>query len=300
MQLFSLTSSTGGGYLAQAAGWQWDFWLPAIITSAVFILALVLLPETLFSRSPDFLTTRSHERTYSQMLWDFKGNMIPGRNLHMRDFMHSFYMLKYPSISLPFWYYTWAWTFVNVLPAVTLANLYSKNYKLKSGPIGLSLGISLIIGGLLGELSAGKMSDYIMFRLARRNGGIRKPEHRLYLSTLSAFFMPLGMIIFGVCLQNKKDFHIPLIGLAISTFRIQNLVMQWRLMITMLINYQANTGSKSRQLVFMPMYPTVTNLKHLSPAISSTSAVVFHLLLATTLYRMRTRLDMVGLGPLLP
>jgi MFS family permease len=206
----------GGGYLGQAAGWQWDYWLPGIITSVSFLVALFLFPETLFSRGPKFLAERKHERTYWEMLWNFKGNLIPQRKLHAGDFLHTFYMLKYPSITIPFWYYTWAWTFVNTLPAISLANIYTKAYHFKSGPIGLSLGVSLIIGCLLGELSAGRLSDYIVYRLAKQNGGIRKPEYRLYLSTLSAFFMPVGMIIFGVCIQKKTSFIPPLVGLSTS------------------------------------------------------------------------------------
>ncbi|KAL1968408.1 hypothetical protein VTN77DRAFT_1937 [Rasamsonia byssochlamydoides] len=41
----------GGGYIAQAAGWAWDFWLPAIITAASLSFAVFLFlkrssPET--------------------------------------------------------------------------------------------------------------------------------------------------------------------------------------------------------------------------------------------------------------
>jgi hypothetical protein len=204
--------------LGQAAGWQWDYWLPTIITSVSFVVALGLFPETLFSRHPQFLSERVHERSYWELLFNFKGNLIPNRKLHRGDFLHTFYMLKYPSIVFPFWYYTWAWTFINTLPAISIANIYSKKYHFKSGPIGLSLGVSLIIGCLLGELTSGKLSDYIMYQMAKRNGNVRKPEYRLYLSTLSAIFMPVGLIVFGVCIEKGTGFVPPLVGLAIGTF----------------------------------------------------------------------------------
>lgn len=47
---------------------------------------------------------------------------------------------------------TMAWTYINVLPAVTLAEIYSKYYHMKGEAIGLSLGLSLIIVGVLGEM----------------------------------------------------------------------------------------------------------------------------------------------------
>lgn len=155
-----------------------------------------------------------------QMLWDFKGNMIPGRRLHASDFLQSFYMLKYPSIIFPFWYYTVAWTFINVLPAVTIATIYTQFYHLKSGPIGASLGVSLMIGSIIGEFFAGRASDYLMMRLARSNNGVRKAEHRLYLSSLSAIFMPAGLIIFGATIGRYNQ-YVPLVGLGVGVFGLQ-------------------------------------------------------------------------------
>ncbi|KAJ7662925.1 major facilitator superfamily domain-containing protein [Mycena rosella] len=165
-----------GGFLGAAKGWKWDFYIGAIITSVPFVIALFLFPETLFSRDEEFLTSRTHERSYTEMLWNFKGNMIPDRQLRLSHFTHSFTMLKYPSVTFPFIYYTLAWTFINILPAVTLATIYHKFYHMDAGAIGACLGISLTIGSVLGELCAGRLSDYIMYRMAARHDGVRKPE----------------------------------------------------------------------------------------------------------------------------
>lgn len=205
-----------GGFLGQAAGWQWDYWLGAVVTGASLTVAIFFFPETLFSRDPEFLSTRIHERSYWEMLFDFRGNLIPGRKLSLQDFFYSFYMLKYPSVLFTFWYYTWSWTFINILPAISLATIYTKEYHLKSGPIGACLGVSLIIGSVLGELCAGRLSDYIMFRMAKRNGDIRKPEFRLYLPILGAIFMPVGIIVFGACV-GKTGYIPPLVGLSVGT-----------------------------------------------------------------------------------
>ena len=154
------------------------------------------------------------------MLFNFRGNMIPGRHLHWGDFLQSFKMLKYPSIYFPFWYYTWAWTFINVMPAISLAYIYNTFYHLKPGPIGACLGISLTIGSIIGEVFAGRASDWVMYRMAKRNNDIRKPEYRLYLCTLSAGFMPLGLIIFGATV-GKTSYMVPLVGLAVGVFGLQ-------------------------------------------------------------------------------
>ncbi|KAJ7108767.1 major facilitator superfamily domain-containing protein [Mycena epipterygia] len=209
-----------GGFLGAAKGWKWDFYIGAIITSFPFVVALFLFPETLFSRDEEFLAARTHERSYLEMLFNFKGNMIPNRQLRLSHFTHSFVMLKYPSVTLPFIYYTLSWTFINILPAVTLATIYHKFYNMGAGPIGACLGISLTIGSVLGELCAGRLSDVIMYRMAKRHDGVRKPEYRLYLSPLSAFFMPVGIIIFGATV-GRTGFIPPLVGLSIGVFGLQ-------------------------------------------------------------------------------
>lgn len=207
---------SAGGWIGQAAGWQWDFYYPALVTTVSFLVALFFLPETMFSRGPRFLEEKRGERTWRQLLWDFKGNMIPQRKLRPMDFMTSLIMLKYPSVSIPFFFYTWSWTFINILPAVSMAKIYASVYGFKSGTIGLCTGIPLIIGCLVGELTGGRLSDYILLRRARGRGGIFKPEDRLYLTFLSAIAGPVGMVIFGVCLSKKANFVVPLVGLGVG------------------------------------------------------------------------------------
>lgn len=150
------------------------------------------------------------------MLFNLKGNLVPQRRLHVRDFYTSFLMLKYPSVVFPFWYYTCSWAFVNILPAISMASIYSIRYHFTNGIIGLCIGIPLTIGCVLGELCAGKLSDLIMYRLAKRHDGQRKPEHRLFLTTPAAFLMPAGVILFGVCVERRTHWVIPLVGLGIG------------------------------------------------------------------------------------
>lgn len=107
-----------------------------------------------------------------------------------------------------------------MLPAISLATIYTNFYSLDAGGIGACLGLSLMIGSLLGECSAGRASDYVMYRMALRNDGVRKPEYRLYLCTLSAVFMPAGLIIFGATVGHS-NFVIPLIGLGVGAFGLQ-------------------------------------------------------------------------------
>ena len=220
-----------GGFLAQAYGVAWDYWVPAICTSASFMVAVFLLPETLFSRHPDFLSNRTKERSYFDMLFNLKGNLIPGRDFHLSAFAHPFVMLKYPSISFPALYYFSGWMFVNTMPAVTIANTYNHVYHWKSGQIGLCLGTSLVIGSFLAEAVTGHVTDLVLYLDSKRNNGIRRPEARLYQTLIGAVFQPVGLMVYGFCIQNHKGWVASSAGLAIGKLYIVSLQSPFELMI---------------------------------------------------------------------
>jgi hypothetical protein len=178
------------------------------------------LPETLFSRSPSVLAGHD-ERTYVQMLFSFRKNMLRDRNLHARDFFRPFEMLRYPSVSITCLSYAVSFAYSSVLPAVTITALFSRNYQFETGIIGLFLGLPLLIGSCIGEIFSGRFSDWVMLRYAKRHDGERKPEARLPASLAGAFFCPMGIIIYGVTLQNHAHWIGPVIGLVIASFGLQ-------------------------------------------------------------------------------
>ncbi|OAA63411.1 Major facilitator superfamily domain, general substrate transporter [Niveomyces insectorum RCEF 264] len=209
-----------GGYLAQRAGVRWCFYLPAIVNAVTFLVMLIALPETLFSRSEQNLA-RHKERTYLQMLFSFRRNALLDRKLRVRDIVRPFEMLRYPSVTLTFIYYIVSFAFSSILPAVTVAILFTKIYHFNTGIIGLMLGLPLLIGSALGELLSGPFSDYVVYRYASRHNGNRKPEARLPASLGSLILCPAGIIIYGVCLQHQTHWMGPVMGMAISSFGLQ-------------------------------------------------------------------------------
>ncbi|TGO82316.1 hypothetical protein BPOR_0863g00010 [Botrytis porri] len=50
-----------GGYTGQAGGWQWNYWVGAIITGIALLFAIFFFPETLFRRDAVALVTKRHE-----------------------------------------------------------------------------------------------------------------------------------------------------------------------------------------------------------------------------------------------
>lgn len=209
-----------GGYLAEAAGFRWCFHLPAIVGAFMFVLMIFAFPETLFSRSEESLA-RHRERTYWQMLFNFRENCLRDRRLLLRDFVRPFEMLQYPSVALTVLHYMISFGFCTVLPAVTVAILFSQAYDFGTGIIGLMLGLPLLVGSGLGEFLSGPFSDWVMYRYAARHDGERKPEARLPACIASVLLSPAGIIIYGVCLQHHTPWIGPVMGMVIASFGLQ-------------------------------------------------------------------------------
>lgn len=113
-------------------------------------------------------------------------------------------MLKYISIVIPGVYYMIAFGFGTIIFAATGSQLFAKLYHFNIEQTGLLMSVPLIIGGLIGEFNAGWVTDFMVYRYARKNGGMRKPEARLDAIWL-ALLAPIGVIIQGVCLTHYKS-----------------------------------------------------------------------------------------------
>ncbi|OJJ77179.1 hypothetical protein ASPBRDRAFT_190512 [Aspergillus brasiliensis CBS 101740] len=73
-----------------------------------------------------------------------------------------------------------AW--VSVLGAVQSLYLLYPPYNFNSAQIGL-FNLSGLVGGIIGSIIGGPLTDWVAITISRRNHGIYEPEYRLYLGT---------------------------------------------------------------------------------------------------------------------
>lgn len=95
--------------------------------------------------------------------------------------------------------------------------LYAPPYNFNSSQVGL-MGIPGFIGTLLFALMAGRLSDSIILRLAKKNGGIYEPEMRLWLILAFVPFIAIGLLTFGLGLANGQPWWVLSLGLGIAAF----------------------------------------------------------------------------------
>lgn len=131
-------------------------------------------------------------------------------------------MAKYPSVIFPALYYAAQYGFASILPAVTVASIFSEEFHWNTLEIGLAYGGALSIGGILGELAAGLVLDAIIKR-ARHTSPLSNPppEIRLRAIWTSAILVPTGLLIYGFTLQYHVFWFAPLFGMGLACSGLQ-------------------------------------------------------------------------------
>lgn len=112
-------------------------------------------------------------------------------------------MLKCMAVLFPIALYMACFGYGTILFALTGAEFFTKFYGFTTPQTGLMLSIPLLIGGILGELGAGWVTDWLSNRYAQRHNGERLPEARLS-AIWGAILVPVGIIMEGVCLTRHE------------------------------------------------------------------------------------------------
>lgn len=224
MGIYTVTFITGGhiaptigGYIANNISWRWCFYVPAILTGALWLLFVLTVPETLYSRGAEVIARPSRSWTQNMFM---VGRAHPTRCLRLIDFLRPFQMLKYPSVLLPALYYAVSFATGSILFILSSANLFGRIYHYEPRQTGLLLGIPITIGSLIGETVSGGFSDWISAKRALFRGQ-RKPEDRLLAIVPGSVLVPLGVIIEGVCLEYATHWIGVALGIVLSSIGLQ-------------------------------------------------------------------------------
>ncbi|KXL42978.1 hypothetical protein M433DRAFT_58968 [Acidomyces richmondensis BFW] len=211
-----------GGFTAlnPHLGWRWCYWVPAMILAGTWVINLFCLPETLYNRNARANIAQTGPNRDWTRLFTF-GNVAVRRKMKLSDFTHVFEMLRYPSVLLPAIYYSISFGLGSVLFAVTGAAAFGSIYNFNTAEVGMAIGLSTFVGTLVGELSAGPVSDRILYLQTKRSGGAFRPEARLQAIWPGFILCPAGVIIEGVTLQYKTHWIGPILGIGIAAFGLQ-------------------------------------------------------------------------------
>lgn len=69
-----------------------------------------------------------------------------------------------------------------------------------------------VIGSLLGGILCGKLNDIVIRALSKRNDGIFEPEMRLPVTCVPMVATIVGLLMFGIGIENGDHWIVPVIG----------------------------------------------------------------------------------------
>ncbi|KAJ7460933.1 MFS multidrug transporter [Mycena galericulata] len=210
------------GYLVQNKGWQSAFYLLAASHLLLFFAHLFFGPETLYLNrfapgtgyDEKEVTSRTGWRSYITFY------VYDPRHISLGEVFRPLIMIWRPVVLLPALAYAITFSYTNVLMTIQIPQLFGEKFHLTPGQMSLQF-ISLLIGAVLGEQLAGYGSDVLVNWRTRRAGGRRIPEFRLALAPPGFMLAIIGLIVWGIQLQNAtvgKWNVTPDIGSAIALF----------------------------------------------------------------------------------
>jgi MFS family permease len=207
-----------GGFLVQAAGWRWLFWLTAISGGVAALAAAAFLRES----NPAVLLKRKTKRLQKET-----GNMnlrskldqgLTTKQLLARAVIRPTKLLFTSPVCGLFSLYN-AFVYSTIyLFFTTFTFVFTGVYHFSEGMVGLSY-IGSGIGMMCGMVFYGMTSDKLIQRLTKKYGVERpKPEYRLPLTIFASPFIPAGLFLYGWTAQNAVHWAVPMLGTLLVGF----------------------------------------------------------------------------------
>jgi MFS family permease len=223
------------GFIVQALGMDWAFWIVAMFTGANLVCMFFFMPETKYTGQrpdifqdsmtidgksdgkPEQIHVEEAPNTIPSKTWveelKFWSRGDPEINL-WHIFLRPFVLLAYPTVVWSCFIYGLALSW-NVILGASVAQLFAPPpYGFDSNAQGLFF-LSPFVGSLFGVYFSGPFSDWVANFLTKRNRGIREPEMRLPICFVAAFFTFSGALWFGLSYEHQMHWAMPVVGAGI-------------------------------------------------------------------------------------
>ncbi|KAK1757152.1 bicyclomycin resistance protein [Echria macrotheca] len=199
-----------GGFLAEAKGWRWVFWLLAILAGTLSICMLVFARE---SYAPVLLqrkTERLRKETGNDLLRSKLDAGLSAQDYFKRGIIRPLKLLTKSPMCIIFAIYISIMYGYLYLMFTSISYVFTGNYGFSTSIVGLVF-LGLGIGSLTGLFFFGAVSDRTMKRL-KAEGKDLKPEARLTMMPLAAFLLPAGFFIYGWTAEKHVHWIVPILS----------------------------------------------------------------------------------------
>lgn len=207
-----------GGFLTQAEGWRWLFWLIAIASGVVAIAGVIVFRETNASVILQRKVKRLRKVTGNPNLRSKLDSSLTPRDLLTRAIVRPTKLLFLsPICGLMCLYNAFIYAILYLFIA-TFTFVFEDDYHFSEGTVGLVY-IGMGIGMTIGMVLYGMTSDRIRQHLINASSdGQAKPEYRLPPTIFASPFIPVGLFIYGWTAQYHVHWAVPLFGTLLTGF----------------------------------------------------------------------------------
>ncbi|CAJ2499748.1 Uu.00g026010.m01.CDS01 [Anthostomella pinea] len=210
-----------GGFLSDAEGWRWTFWLLAIAGGLVSIVELFALKESYAPVIIQRKVARLRKETGNDLLRSKLDIGLSPGDYFKRAVIRPIKMIfKSPIVAIMSLYTAVTYGYLYVM-FTTMTEVFEETYGFNTSTVGLSF-LGLGVGSLIGIGLYSSTSDkYIRRkaaeadRAAEASGSAKtgmKPEYRLPMLPLGAALIPAGLFIYGWTADYKVHWIAPIIG----------------------------------------------------------------------------------------
>lgn len=200
-----------GGFLTNAKGWRWVFWLLVIMSGFMTAVTLIFLRESYAPTILERKAARLRKETGNPEL----KSALASKKTPSKTFTAAIVRPMQLLFTSPIVFFLSLFTAINYgylfLLFTTFPSVFQKIYGFTTGTTGLAyLGIG--IGMFIGLTIMGVISDRMLVSATKKNNGICKPEFRLPAMMYGSFLLPAGLFWYGWSTQNHTHWIVPIIG----------------------------------------------------------------------------------------
>ena len=223
------------GFINDGQGWRWVLYWCSIFCAIGFAFLFFLMEETNYQREPSTVETALasncaraspkgsvdisvekknatdpaveniengncqvyQPKSYWTKLRVFGSTSRQRPNRLAGMMLRPLIFLTFPVIFYAGFSYGSNLVWFNVLNATASLILSGSPYNFSTSMVGLAY-LSPLIGVVVGFVYTGRLGDWLVVKMARRNGGIMESEHRLWLFSISLLCIPGALILWGV------------------------------------------------------------------------------------------------------
>ncbi|KAI1873993.1 uncharacterized protein JN550_002572 [Neoarthrinium moseri] len=245
--IFSSLLNLASSYEAAALGWRWYYWIFAITVAAGLVFAVFGAFETKFSRpatsldgcvcyTDEFGVAHVIPDNEAQEFLDRMGIQLPDDNAAETPRVRTAYGQKLKPWSKPhpqparMVVMSWvrmassltspAILYAVLISSIALAcsidisltyNTVLLGYGWQPKDIGL-INLGAVVGALIGTAYCSTFGEWLVIRMAKRNRGVHKPEHRLLVLVIPGILGIAMLVMYGYTAVGAKSYWGAVLG----------------------------------------------------------------------------------------